>query len=71
MSRQHARVTRTVTGVWHFHCPQCGFGHDELGGLAADEELYCIVCDHEDSQVVVLERWLVEVEAASEPVPAG
>ena len=37
-----------------FQCPECGFGHHEVGHLVAETEVYCegrlvsIHCWHED-----------------------
>jgi hypothetical protein len=44
-------------GQWHFHCPECGFGDWELGGLATDHELGCEVCREEGRGEVRLQRW--------------
>lgn len=46
-----------VEGFWCFQCPQCGFGHEELGNLAADHELLCEVCLEENRGPVRLQRW--------------
>ncbi len=43
--------------VWCFHCPECGFGHQELDHLAADQEIHCVVCLEEDGRLVQLHRW--------------
>ncbi|MBV9653393.1 MAG: hypothetical protein JOZ42_02390 [Acetobacteraceae bacterium] len=43
---------------WQFVCPECGFGHIEIGVLAADHEVYCIVCLEESDRHIVIHRWL-------------
>ena len=53
-------MTRVRDAVWHFHCPECGFGDRELGYLLGDEELHCVVCLEEQGRMVTLRRWLVE-----------
>jgi hypothetical protein len=45
---------------WHFHCPECGFGHEEHGRLAQDQEFYCEVCLEESNLTIRLLRWLPE-----------
>jgi hypothetical protein len=45
-----------VEGFWFFHCPECGFGNEELGYLAADHELLCEVCLEENRGPVRLQR---------------
>ena len=42
--------------LWHYHCPECGFGDKEIGHLAVTDALYCEVC-LEDKQHVRLKRW--------------
>ncbi|MBV9251764.1 MAG: hypothetical protein JO227_21295 [Acetobacteraceae bacterium] len=49
---------------WCFQCPECGFGSQELGGLAKDQELVCEVCLEEGRGEVRLHRW----EPARQPV---
>jgi hypothetical protein len=57
-------MPRIVEAHWEFHCPDCGFGHHELGRLAEDHEIFCVVCDHETGRIIRLERWLTD-----EPLP--
>ncbi len=45
-----------------FQCPECGFGHHEVGHLVAADEIHCLICLEEDGRLVVLEFWR-EVEA--------
>jgi hypothetical protein len=40
-------------------------GDQELGRLARDEEIFCVVCEHDAGRLVKLQRWLVE----DPPVP--
>ncbi len=47
---------QTVVPLWHYHCPECGFGDKEVGHLAVTDALYCEVC-LEDQQRVQLKRW--------------
>ncbi len=55
----------TTQAHWEFHCPECGFGHQELGRLARDHDLVCEICDHETGRVVALHRWLAEPALAT------
>jgi len=48
--------------VWRFHCPDCDVTDEELGELAADEEIYCEVCMAESHRYVRLRRWFEVVE---------
>lgn len=50
-------------GFWCFQCAECGFGNEELGRLADDQEFCCEVCLDEGRGEVRLQRWLGE-EAA-------
>ena len=54
-------MTRVCEAVWHFHCPECGFGDREFGYLLADEEVHCMVCLEEGGRSVRLRRWVAEV----------
>ena len=56
--------------VWQFICPECGFGHEELGILAADDDLYCVVCLEERDVHVRLSRWTAPVSPAPQPAVA-
>jgi len=44
--------------VWSFQCPECGFGHVELGWLGTGDEAYCLVCSEERGVSVRLQRWV-------------
>ncbi|HYZ25080.1 MAG TPA: hypothetical protein VE690_23305, partial [Rhodopila sp.] len=55
--------------IWQFRCPECGFGHRELGHLLPDEEIYCVVCEDETRRHVKLLRWLTE--EAADPTTRG
>jgi hypothetical protein len=46
--------------VWAFQCPECGFGHVELGWLGTDHEVYCLVCSEQRGVNVRVQRWLAE-----------
>ncbi len=30
--------------MFRFQCPECGFGHHEVGHMVAETEVYCVVC---------------------------
>lgn len=51
-------MTRIREAVWHFHCPECGFGDQEFGHLLADEEIDCLVCFEAEGRTVMLRRWV-------------
>ncbi len=53
-------MARVREAVWHFHCPECGFGDREFGYLLADEEVHCLVCLEEGDRTVILRRWLAD-----------
>ena len=41
-----------------FQCPECGFGHHEIGHLVVETEIHCLVCYDEEGRLVrVLEDW--------------
>ena len=48
--------------LWCFHCPECGFGHTELGALVGTEEIYCEICFSEDGRHIRLRRWIAVEE---------
>lgn len=55
-------TTRQVSvPLWHYSCPECGVGHQEMGALHQDHALYCEVC-LEDKRPVKLKRWHSEDE---------
>jgi hypothetical protein len=41
----------------HFQCPECGFGDYEVGHLAAEAEIYCVVWLEEEGRLIGLRRW--------------
>jgi hypothetical protein len=51
---------------WQFACPECGFGHAEIGALAADDEIYCLVCLEEAGRYIILHRWPAESVASEQ-----
>ena len=55
-------ATKQREAHWEFACPECGFGHSELGFLATDDEIYCVVCLEETDRHVVLHRWIAVTE---------
>ena len=56
-------ATKQREAHWEFVCPECGFGHRELGCLAANDEIYCMVCLEETDRHVVLHRWISVTES--------
>ena len=61
MFRQHDEVNR-----WRYRCPECEMSDAELGNLATDDEVECIVCLVEQGRTVRLIRWVAEEAAACE-----
>ena len=57
-SLKRCPMRRNRETYWEFACPECGFGHVEIGDLAADDEIHCVVCLEETDRHVVLHRWL-------------
>ncbi len=58
-----ARASTTRLRVWHFQCPACGFGDQELGHLLGDDEIHCEICiSAEDRLIVRVRRWHSEEE---------
>ena len=54
---------------WQFACPECSFGHGEIGCLAADDEIYCLICLEETDRYVVLHRSLAASEEPDQALP--
>ena len=49
-----------VIALWHFQCPECGFGDAEFGGPASSgDSIHCEIC-MEDGHTIRLKRWPVE-----------
>jgi uncharacterized protein YbbK (DUF523 family) len=51
--------------VWHYQCPDCGFGDVELGDVergdaAISGEGFCVVCLEEQGRRVRLRCWQAE-----------
>ncbi len=61
-------MSRKREAVWQFACPECGFGNVEIGGLAADDEIHCLVCLEEADRHIRLHRWLAVREAPGRTV---
>ena len=59
-------MARQREAHWEFVCPECGFGHDEFGELACDDDIYCVVCLEETDRHVVLRRWISVTEAGDQ-----
>ena len=48
--------------IWRFHCPDCGFGDQEIGLLGLVDEIYCEVClSGDEPRRVTLRRWQEEL----------
>ncbi len=43
--------------VWHFRCPECGFGDAELGHLTRADDTHCVLCLEGDGRRVMLCWW--------------
>ena len=65
MPKQTTR--QTSAPLWHYQCPECGFGDEDTGYHAAVDVIYCEIC-LEDTRHVRLKRWPTDDEA---PEPAA
>jgi hypothetical protein len=43
--------------MFRFQCPECGFGHHEVGHMVAETEVYCVVCLEEEGRLVSIHCW--------------
>ena len=44
--------------IIRFHCPECGFGDHEVGHLARETEIHCIVClEEEHGRLIRVHCW--------------
>ena len=43
-----------------FQCPECGFGHHEVGHLVGEAEIHCIVCLEEHGRLITVHCWEAE-----------
>ena len=43
--------------ILHFQCPECGFGHREVGHLMDEGEIYCVVCVEEQRRYIRVRCW--------------
>lgn len=48
---------RVSQAIWHFQCPECGFGDFEVGHLTDAGADHCIVCLEERGLRIRLEVW--------------
>jgi hypothetical protein len=65
--------TTPIIRHWYFHCPECGFGDDEVGNHTTTDMIWCEIC-LEEKRYVRLRRWPVEdepTEAPSRPLPGS
>ncbi len=62
-----AKLTTRQTSVplWHYQCPDCGFGDQDTGYHAPTDAIYCEIC-LEDARHVRLKRWQVDHDGAHE-----
>ena len=56
-------TTRVRLHVYQFVCPDCGMSDAELGHLAGQDDIHCVVCLIDEDRYVRLRRWLAEDEA--------
>jgi hypothetical protein len=57
-------VKQTDIPLWHYLCPDCGFGSQDTGYHAQTHMIYCEVC-LEDQRQVKLKRWPAELESGA------
>jgi hypothetical protein len=50
-------IMRKLNSGWHFHCPECGMGDEEVGQLVHVDEIYCEICISESELYIRLHRW--------------
>ena len=62
-------VKQTNVPLWHYTCPDCGFGSEDTGYHAQEHMIYCEIC-LEDSRHVKLRRWSADDDASGAP-PSG
>src|SRR5690242_5139991 len=60
------RIGLQRLGIWFasgrgqmlcFQCPECGFGHHEIGHLVVETEIHCLVCYDEEGRLVRVHCW--------------
>ena len=56
-------MSTTIVTHWYFHCPECGFGDEEVGQHAASDMIWCEIC-LEEKRHVRLRRWPAEPDAS-------
>ena len=64
-----SKITHVEIRCYRYACPECGMTDTELGHLATDDEIHCMVCLVDDERHVVLRRWLVEDQTAQPGTP--
>ena len=47
---------QVLVPLWHYFCPECGIGDEEVGHLGHTHAIYCEVC-LEDERHIRLKRW--------------
>jgi hypothetical protein len=60
------RIVVLDAHCWHFQCPECGMGDEEIGQLAEHDDIYCEVCLEESERHVRLHRWPADAGGAEE-----
>ena len=53
-------ISTALLRFWHFQCPECGIGDQEIGALAKSQDIYCEGCLNEEERHVSLRRWPTE-----------
>ncbi len=59
-------ATHLEIRCFRYICPECGMTDQELGHLAAADDVHCMVCLVDDERHVMLRRWLVKDGAGQE-----
>jgi hypothetical protein len=66
---RRSTVAQKPHTTWQFQCPDCGFGHFEVGHLVSEDEIYCVVC-REAGRLVRVRVWeTIEVEQEQARLP--
>ncbi len=61
---------QTAVPLWHYQCPECGFGDGDTGYHAATDAIYCEIC-LEDARHVRLKRWQADLAEGPEGQTQG
>jgi hypothetical protein len=55
-------IAGSVMATLLFQCPECGFGHHEVGHLISETEVHCIICLEEHGRLIRVHCWEEAVE---------